>query len=546
MSHFRDSFSRLSVAVALTALTAVMVTTACTGGGTPSSTASQSVGTAVSGGTVTIPIVADPTLNPWSPNAFVESVFVNRVLFDGLTKPGKDLAPAPDLATSWDTSADGLAWTFHLRDAVKWSDGKPFSADDVAFTFNDVVLKKELAANGAGNFSAVKSVTVVDPKTARFDLLRPFAALPSYLAYNAGLLPKHILSADPLKTTSFNKGVPVSTGPFKVEKFTAGQNVTLLRNENYFGPKAYLDKVVFSVVPDPNTQIAQALAGDIGIMLLDDKAAVDRIKSATNLVVAPRPLVQYYWLALNQVDARFADVRVRQAILSAIDRKALINSVERGYGSIANSAIAPALKAYYDASLESRYPQDLTKAKALLAEAGWTAGADGVLTKDGKPFRFTMDVGQKGPLEPVNALIQQDLKKIGIVADLNTMEWNAYIQKVVVRRDYTATVNWWIYPSDPDVFPYYHSSAAGKGFNIPGFQDPKLDDILVRGQSTSDLDKRKGVYRELQTYMADNLPYLFLWYPQEVDVLSSSLQGVPDLGLRDNMHYIGEWWMARK
>jgi peptide/nickel transport system substrate-binding protein len=543
MSHLGDAFSRLNVAVALTA---IMVTTACTGGGTPSSASSQSLGTPVSGGTVTIPIVADPTLNPWSPNAFVESVFVNRVLFDGLTKPGKDLAAAPDLATSWDTSADGLAWTFHLRDGVKWSDGKPFSADDVAFTFNDVVLKKELAANGAGNFSAVKSVTVVDPKTARFDLIRPFAALPSYLANNAGLLPKHVLSADPLKTTSFNKGVPVSTGPFKVEKFTAGQNVTLVRNENHFGPKPYLERVVFSVVPDPNTQIAQALAGDIGIMLLDDKAAVDRIKSASNLVLAARPLVQYYWLALNQVDARFTDVRVRQAIVSAIDRKALISSVERGYGSIANSAIPPALKSYYDASLESRYPQDLTKAKALLAQAGWTSGADGVLTKDGKPFRFTMDVGQKGPLEPVNALIQQDLKKVGIVADLNTMEWNAYIQKVVVRRDYTATVNWWIYPSDPDVFPYYHSSAAGKGFNIPGFQDPKLDEILLRGQSTSDIEKRKAVYRELQTYMADNLPYLFLWYPQEVDVLSSSLQGVPDLGLRDNMHYIGEWWLAKK
>jgi peptide/nickel transport system substrate-binding protein len=115
-----------------------------------------------------------------------------------------------------------------------------------------------------------------------------------------------------------------------------------------------------------------------------------------------------------------------------------------------------------------------------------------------------------------------------------------------VRRDYTATVNWWIYPGDPDVFPYYHSSAAGKGFNIPGFQDSKLDELLVRGQSTSDLEKRKAVYRELQTYMADNLPYLFLWYPQEVDVLSSSLRGVPDLGLRDGMHYIGEWWLAKK
>lgn len=543
MSLFGDAVSRLSAAAALTA---TLVATACTGGGAPSSTSSQSGGAPVSGGTVTIPIVADPTLNPWSPNAFVESVFVNRVLFDGLTRPGKDLAPAPDLATSWETSADGLAWTFHLREGVKWSDGQPFTADDVAFTFNDVVLKKGLGANGAGNFAAVKAVTVIDPKTVRFDLLRPFAALPAYLAYNAGLLPKHVLAADPLKTTSFNKGIPVSTGPFRVEKFTAGQNVTLVRNENYFGPKPYLDKVVFSIVPDPNTQIAQALSGEVSIMLLDDKAAVDRVKSASNLVVTARPLVQYYWLALNQTDPRFSDVRVRQAFVYAIDRKAIIDSVERGYGSIANSAISPALKAYYDPSLAGRYPYDAAKAKELLAQAGWTAGPDGVLSKDGKPFRFTMDVGQKGPLEPVNALIQQDLKKVGVVADLNTMEWNSYIQKVVVRRDYTATVNWWVYPSDPDVFPYYNSSAAGKGFNIPGFKDPKLDEILLRGQATSDLEKRKVVYKELQTYMADNLPYLFLWYPEEVDVISSSLRGVPDLGLRDGMHYIGEWWLAKK
>jgi len=531
------------------ALVTLFVASACasTAQPGPSAATSAATGAPVTGGTITIPIQADPTLNPWSPNAFVESIFVNRVLFDGLTKPGKDLAPAPDLATSWDTSADGLAWTFHLREGVKWSDGQPFTADDVAYNFNDIVLKKELGAQNAGNFSAVNSVTVIDAKTVRFDLLRPFAALPSYLAYNAGLVPKHVLSpGDPLKNTSFNKGIPVSTGPFKVEKYNAGQNVTLVRNDNYFGPKPYLDKVVFSVVPDPNTQIAQALSGDIGLMLLDDKAAVDRVKSASNLVVAPRPLVQYYWLALNQTDERFTDVRVRQAFVDAIDRQAIINTVEHGYGSIANSAISPALKAYYDPSLASHYPYDPAKAKALLAAAGWTPGADGVLVKDGKPFRFTMDVGQKGPLEPVNALIQQDLKKIGVVADLNTMEWNSYIQKVVVRREYTASVNWWVYPSDPDVFPYYHSSAAGKGFNIPGFKDPKLDDILVRGQATSDLEKRKAVYKELQTYMADNLPYLFLWYPQEVDVISSSLQGVPDLGLRDSMHYIGEFWLAKK
>ena len=544
MLHLAPTHFRLFALV----LVGALVLSACTSASQPGASTAPSAaqGGPVAGGTVTIPIGADPTLNPWSPNAFVESLFINRAIFEGITKPGKDLAPAPDLAESWTIAPDGLSWTFKLRSGVKWSDGQPFSADDVAFTFNDIVLKPDLGAQNRASYAAVKTVTVVDPNTVRFDLSRKFAALASFLAYNAGILPKHVLSADPLKTTSFNKGVPVSTGPFKVEKYTSGQSVSLVRNENYFGPKAYLDKVVFTVVPDPNTQIAQALSGDIQIMILDNKAAVDRVKSASGLVVVSRPLVQYYWLALNQTDPRFTDVKVRQAFVNAIDRQAIIKSVELGYGSIANSPITPALAAYYDPSLASKYPYDPQKAKDLLAQAGWKAGSDGVLQKDGKPFQFTMDVGQRGVLEPVNALIQQDLKKVGVIVDLNTMEWNAYIQKDVVRREYTATVNWWTYPSDPDVFPYYHSSAAGKGFNIPGYQDPKLDDLLVQGQSASDLEARKAVYKQLQAYTSETLPYLFLWYPQEIDVLSSSLKGVPELGLRDAMHYLGEWWLAKK
>jgi peptide/nickel transport system substrate-binding protein len=502
---------------------------------------------ATQGGTVTLPIGADPTLNPWHPNAFVESLFVNRVLFGGLAKPGKDLNPAPDLSTSWKAADDGMSWTFSLRESVNWSDGQPFTADDVAYTFNEIVLKPDAGANGRGNFSAVKDVTVVDPKTVTFNLSRPFAALPSYLAYNAGILPKHVFSGagDPWQLNSFNKGMPASTGPFKVESFNAGQSVVLVRNDAYYAGKPALDKLVFKVVADANTQIAQALSGELQIMILDNKAAVDRLKGAKGLSVQPRTLVQYYWLALNQTDPRFQDLKVRQAIEYAIDRNAIIQAIEKGYGSVANSAIVPALKAYYDPSLENRYAYDPARASSLLAEAGWTAGADGVLAKDGAPFSFTMDVGQRGVLQPTNELIQQNLKKVGIAADLNSMEWNAYIQKVVVNRDYTATVNWWVYPNDPDVLPYYHSSAAGKGFNIPGFKDPALDDLLTSGQKTSDTAARKPIYTQLQAYMADNLPYNFLWYPQEIDVLSDNLQGVPDLNLRDAMHYVNEWSLKK-
>src|SRR5258708_14848831 len=190
---------------------ATLVVAACTQ--QPAGPAAQASGTPVAGGTVTIPIVADPTLNPWSPNAFIESLFVNRVLFDGLTKPGKDLAPAPDLAASWSTSADGLSWTFKLREGVKWSDGQPFTADDVAFTFNDIVLRPELAAQNRNNFSAVKSLTAGDATTGRFDLSRKFRALTSDPAYNPGILPSHGLQAGPLRTRSLIKVVPLYTGP---------------------------------------------------------------------------------------------------------------------------------------------------------------------------------------------------------------------------------------------------------------------------------------------------------------------------------------------
>src|SRR5256886_3806681 len=294
-------------AIPALALVGVLLVSACTGAAQPGASASSAAaGAPVAGGTVTIPIGADPTLNPWSPNAFVESLFINRAIFEGLTKPGKDLAPAPDLAESWTTAADGLSWTFKLRSGVKWSDGNPFSADDVAFTFNDIVLKPDLGAQNRANYAAVKTVTVVDPNTVRFDLSRKFAALPSFLAYNAGILPKHVLSANPLTTTSFNKGVPVSTGPFKVEKYTSGQSVSLVRNDNYFGPKGYLDKVVFTVVPDPNTQIAQALSGDITIMILDNKAAVDPVKTPGGPPVGSRPPGQSYRLPLNPPDPRFS------------------------------------------------------------------------------------------------------------------------------------------------------------------------------------------------------------------------------------------------
>jgi peptide/nickel transport system substrate-binding protein len=115
------------------------------------------------------------------------------------------------------------------------------------------------------------------------------------------------------------------------------------------------------------------------------------------------------------------------------------------------------------------------------------------------------------------------------------------IQKVVVERNYEITLNWWSHANDPDVYPYFHSTTAGTGNNIPGYKDPKMDKMLEEGRSTSDLAKRKAIYDQFQQYASEVQPYIFLWYPQEIQVLSSNLEGVPDLGLREAVYYANEW-----
>ena len=504
-------------------------------------------GAADPNGKVTLVTTADPTFNPWSPNAFQESNLINELLFPGLTRWDKNLKPAPDLATSWKASSDGLKWTFNLRKNVKWSDGQPFTAADVAFTFNNIVLKKELGANGGSTWrNAVTKVNVVNPTTAEFVLSRPWASLPTYLAYYAGILPEHKFKGvgDPWAFTDFNKQNPVGTGPFKVAQVTPGASVQLVANENYWGGKPKLAAVTFKIIPDVNAQLAQLLSSDVDMIAVGNPETVDRIKSNKNLTVDVFTTNIYYFVALNQDDPRFQDVRVRQALLYAIDRPAMIKSVLKGYGQVATGPIAPVQKSYYDPKVQ-QYPYDPAKAKQLLAQAGWKPGPDGVLQKDGKPFEISMPTASFQQLVPISLLVQQYWKDIGVKADLKTMDWNSYIQQVIVKRGYQASAAWWSTPSDPDVLPYYDSSAANVGNNIPNYKNPKLDALLESGRKVSGDLARRRIYNEAQVLMAKELPYLYLWYPQSIVAYNNRLQGMRGISSPADFQYANEWYVTK-
>lgn len=507
---------------------------------------SQAQGTVKSDGSVTFVTTADPTFNPFSPNAFVESNLINELLFPGLTRWDKNLKPAPDLATSWNVSDDGLKWTFNLRKGVKWSDGQPLDADDVAFTFNDIVLKKELGANqGATWRNAVTKVNIVNPLRVEFILSRPWASLPTYLAYFSGVLPKHKFEGvtDPWKFTEFNKKNPVSAGPFKVAQVISGSSVRLVRNENYWGPKAKLQTVNFKIIPDTNAQLAQLLSGDVDMIAVGNPELVTRIKSNKNLKIDLSTANIYYFVALNQNDERFQDVRVRQALLHAIDRPAMIKSVLQGYGQLATGPIAPIQKSFYNANVE-KYPYDPAKARALLAQAGWKPGADGIMQKNGKPLVIQMPTASYQQLLPISLLIQQYWKNIGVKAEIKTMDWNSYIQQVIVKRDYEASAAWWSTPADPDVLPYYDSSSANTGNNIPNYKNAKLDQLLENGRKAKTEAARKQIYNEAQALMAKELPYLYLWYPQSITAYNTRLKGMRGITQAADFQYANEWYVS--
>ncbi|TVR95221.1 MAG: ABC transporter substrate-binding protein [Trueperaceae bacterium] len=490
---------------------------------------------------------ADPTLNPWTPGAVIESNLINTILFDQLTRYSPDdLTPVPALAVAWEAEEGGMSWVFELRQGVQWSDGAPFGAHDIAFTFNDVVLNADLGAQSASQFNTIERVEVIDDHTVRFVLKRPFSALPYYLASFAGIIPQHVLgdAENPLTVAEFNKGIPVTTGPFKVAEFVPGSFVRLEPNPLHWAGEPQLAGMIFRIIPDPNTQVAQALAGQLDVVTRLSPNVVASVEGSGRLEVLRQSQNLFFFVAPNHDDERFADVRVKQALLMAIDRQALIDALLDGFGEVATGPVAPMLGALYNDDVQT-YAYDPEAAGALLDEAGWVRGADGVRAKDGQRLEFDMPTGQFGDLVPATLLVQQFWEDIGVIADVEIKEWNAYIQEVVLARNYEVTVAWWSMPPTADVAPYFSCSAANSGNNIPNYCSEELDALMDAGRAALTLDEQVEAYAAMQAFLAVELPYLYLWHPDILTAKSVALQGFPAITAATAFQHAVDWYVTR-
>ena len=485
------------------------------------------------GGTLRIPVINDPILNPViAPD--IGSVMVNKVLFAGLVRPDEHLRPTPDLATSWTTSPDGRTWTFQLRPGVTWHDGAAFGAVDVKFTF-DQILDLATGSRLHSDFAAVDGVDVVDSLTVRFRLKAPFAPLLTLLGYNAGILPAHVLQGTRLSdATRFNRAAPIGTGPFKVERVTAGASVTLVRNPTYYGPAPAIARVVFKVVPDLNAQVAQLRAGELDLVTLEP-ANLGSVRNAPGVRVLQVPVVQHWYVGFNVQLPMFASPLVRRAFVYAVNREAIVKSVLMGYGDAPRGTIPVALGDWYDSTV-APVPYAPDSARLLLARAGWTAGPNGMLQDArGKPFAFELLVDKGNPTREQSALaVQQDLKKVGIDVTLRTMEFAALVRDRVLPGTFEANLIWWTTPGDPDQYAYY---ATGQDNNNVRWSNATADSLLALGRATLDPDRRRAVYHAFQRLERDDPPVLVLFYPREIQAVSARLSGLPALGIRDALRY---------
>lgn len=525
----RPACRRGTLALALPALAALAFTIACRG--EPADRAADS--TVSSGGTLRLPLINDPIFDPViAPD--LGSILPNKLIFPGLVRPDEQLRPVPDLAESWQVSEDGLRYTFALRAGVTWHDGAPFSAHDVKFTF-DQILDLASGSRLRSDFAAVREVRVLDSLTVEFRFDAPFAPFLTLLGYNAGILPRHLLAGKPLtEATDFNRRHPVGTGPFMVEAVDPGASVTLVRNPRYHGDAPRLDRFVFKVVPNLNAQVAQLRAGELDLITVEP-GNLASVQGVPGVEVVQVPVVQHYYVGLNVRRPAFRAAEVRRALGMAINREAIIDGVLRGYADQPRGTIPVVLRDYFADSLPP-IPYAPDSSLALLARAGWRRGADGLLRDaSGTPFAFELLVDKGNPTREQSALaVQQDLRQIGVTVTLRTMEFAALVRDHILPGTFDAALIWWTTPPDPDQYAFYHS---GQDNNNVRWSNRDADSLLAMGRATLDVPRRQAIYRAFQRVEMADPPVMVLFYPREIQAMSSRLVGFPSLGIRDALRH---------
>ena len=442
-----------------------------------------------------------------------------RLLFDTLVVQGADSTLHPGVAQSWTISDGGKAYTFKLKDKVRFHDGTPLDAHAVKFS-----LDRATSAQAKANFTIslvgfYQTTEISDNLTARIILTQPYAALLAALAegYHAIVSPTAVAKYG----RDFDHH-PVGSGPYRLREWASKSHVTLERNPDYAwgaalfkrrGP-SYPDQVTFRLVPDSSTRLATLETGEVHVAEEIPPEEVERLSQRPSLRVLSRVVPgTSAQLMINTTRPPLDDVRVRQALEYAVNQEQLSKVLFRGALPPARTPLAPGTLGF-DESLTAFYRVDPARASALLEAAGWKLGPTGLRERNGQPLEITINIVstsiQTLPAK-VAELVQAQLRELGI--RLTIMQTDTATLFAMMRQGNQQMVLGWRGGTDPDVMrPLFHSAFFGKSpVARIRFKDERLDQLLVRGTQELDRARRQAVYREIQEIILRNALVVPLW-----------------------------------
>lgn len=480
-------------------------------------------------------IISDVTLNPFTFPQQLPTTMVVKTIFSTLTRyrPG-DLQPVGDLASSWQTVENGRVWVFKLKRGVRWHDGRPFTAADVKFTLENIV-NPQVKAQFRSSLQGLQRVDVIDDYTVRLEFDQPYASLPIVLAWNVPITPKHLLEGKDLNDLSDFAQRPVGTGPFRLREVVKGSHVTVGANPDYYGPKPKLQAIVFKVLPDINTVVAQLRTGELDLAVVESlhKEALARVPQLTFKVLE---LPSAFYIALNNTRWPLTERAVRQALMYGLNRQLMVERILKGDAPLAAGAYATAFGPFTNPKL-TPYAYDANKAKQLLAEAGFRPGLDGVLQKDGKRLAFELMVDKGNPVrEQIALFTQQSWRQLGADVRLTAEEWSVYIRRGnALPGDYETRTGWRITSPDPDKTAEYTSKGVNNHY---GYANPEVDRLMAQARTTTDRQRRIGLYHRIQELLYQDVPVIWVYYQTEILAMNKRIEGYPNLGIRDALQWM--------
>ena len=435
---------------------------------------------------------------------------------------------APGLAADWEFSEDRLRLTVRLRPDAVWSDGEPVTAEDVRFTW-----LAQTDADVAWGYSfykeSIADVEVVDAATVRFHF---DAALPTALAdVSTGLiLPKHAWEERPFAEWRsdpawFFENL-VTSGPFLLENRTPGQELVLGRNPNYFEdglPR--LERIILRSATDSAALTNLLLSGEVDVVSGLGATDAQRIENRPGLRLIAYPNRQFTFVSWNTRKPWFQDAETRRALAMATDREAMVATILHGYAEVGSSPVISSVWAH-DAGLEP-WPHDPPAARDALAAAGWTDGdGDGILDRDGAPFRFELATFAGAPARwDAMQMIQADLRAVGIDAQPRRFDPSALLPRML-GNDFDAVVSGLAIDTSLDLRPTFHSESIGGGHNYAAYANPEVDALIASVANLLDpLDGLEDLHR-LQRILHDDQPMLVLWEPLTLAAFNEELESV--------------------